>query len=139
MNSIKERLIRFINHLGISVRQFEVNCGLSNSLVNNIGDTIRNTTVEKISKYYPELNILWLQTGYGEMLYDPKALEVINEVRESSPSYRKTPLTSTDNENSLIAIIEDLRETLKTQQETIKSQQETIKIQSETIRKLISK
>lgn len=127
---IKERLIQFIEYLGISRSAFERKCKLSNGFVDKANDKIRESSLQMIANAYPELNLVWLQTGYGEMLYHSKA--IMNEVRESSPGYVKISPTSTDNENRLIDIIEKLRETLK-------SQQETIKIQSETIRKLISK
>lgn len=126
---VKDRLLEFIKYKGISQRLLEQQCGLSNGFVDKVGEGTRKSSLDKISAKYPELNILWLRTGYGEMLYAPGAIP--NEVQEPSPGYWKTPQVSTDNENRLIAIIEDLRE-------TIKAQQETIKIQSETIRKLIS-
>lgn len=67
---IKERLIEFIKTLGISVRQFEISAGLSNGQINNIGDSLRKSTLEKISKSFPLLNINWLVSGVGKMLID---------------------------------------------------------------------
>lgn len=65
---LKERLLTFINYLNISTRQFEILCKLSNGQINNTGDTLRKSSLEKIVKIYPELNTAWLQTGIGEML-----------------------------------------------------------------------
>ncbi len=66
--SVKERLKKFIGFNGLSVREFERNCNLSNGTVNgirnNISPKIRNMILEK----YPTLNLLWLITGEGEML-----------------------------------------------------------------------
>lgn len=42
--------------------------GLSTGFVNNIGDSIRRTSLDKISSIYPDLNIAWLLTGVGDML-----------------------------------------------------------------------
>lgn len=136
---VKDRLLEFMKYKGISQRVLEQQCGLSNGFVDKVGEGTRQSSLDKISVKYPELNILWLRTGYGEMLYDPRALKIINEVSESSPGYMKTPITSIDNENRFIAIIEDLRETISNQQGTIKAQQETIKTLSETIKNLTSK
>lgn len=64
----KERLIKFLNYISISQRKFEESVGLSNGFVNNIGDSIRVRSLEKISSVYPELNTAWLLTGTGTML-----------------------------------------------------------------------
>lgn len=63
----------------MNTRQFEIACGLSNGQVNNIGDSMRKNTLDKISGLYPELNISWLQTGIGNMLVSagPSAQETV--------------------------------------------------------------
>lgn len=64
----KERLISFLAYIGISQGGFEKKVGLSTGFVNNIGDSIRRTSLDKISSIYPDLNIAWLLTGVGDML-----------------------------------------------------------------------
>lgn len=64
----KERLISFLAYLQISQGKFEKKVGLSTGFVNNVGDSIRTTSLEKIKTVYPELNTAWLLTGVGEML-----------------------------------------------------------------------
>ena len=63
---MKERLILFLKHLGIGQLRFENNVGLSRGFVNAVGDTIRESSLGKISSVYPELNINWLKTGEGQ-------------------------------------------------------------------------
>lgn len=65
---MKERLILFLKHLGIGQLRFENNVGLSRGFVNAVGDTIRESSLAKITAVYPELNINWLKTGEGQML-----------------------------------------------------------------------
>jgi len=65
---LKERIIQFIDHLGIETRKFEVNVGLSNGFVSHIGDNIRKKSMDLILNNYPELNRNWVLTGAGEML-----------------------------------------------------------------------
>lgn len=65
---MKERIKYFIKSIGISVALFEKNCGLSNGSVNKMADGTRTTTLDNISKAYPQLNMNWLKTGEGEML-----------------------------------------------------------------------
>ena len=67
---MKERLVLFLEHLKIGQKKFEKECNLSNSFVNNIGYSIREVNINKISSKYPELNISWLMTGKGEMLIE---------------------------------------------------------------------
>jgi hypothetical protein len=66
--TIKDRLIIYINHLGISVRKFEIECELSNGYIKNIRQSIMPDKLRKIALCYPELNTGWLMTGEGEML-----------------------------------------------------------------------
>lgn len=65
---MNERINVFIQSLGITVSEFERLCGLSNGAVSKMGDNTRTSTIDKISKIYPSLNIAWLRTGEGEMI-----------------------------------------------------------------------
>lgn len=42
--------------------------GLSNGAVDKMGANTRHSTVDKISKTFPEINRDWLMTGKGNML-----------------------------------------------------------------------
>ena len=70
-NNIKGRLLKFIESRSISVRRFEIECGFPNAYVSNLKRTMTPTRVEALSKRFPELNIVWLMTGSGEMLNTP--------------------------------------------------------------------
>ena len=66
--TIKDRLILFIKHLGIGQTKFEARCGLANGYVNNIRKSISPDKLQIIAQAHPELNSGWLMTGEGEML-----------------------------------------------------------------------
>lgn len=68
MTELKGRMLEFISHIGISQAKFEENTGMSNGYVNNIGESIRRSTMDKISAAYPELNMKWLLTGVESMI-----------------------------------------------------------------------
>ena len=71
MNStVKSRLNEFLKYLGIGQAKFAERIGVSRGFANNVGDSIRADNLAKISKVYPELNIVWLQTGEGQMLLE---------------------------------------------------------------------
>ena len=67
-STVKERLIAFINYLGMSKNAFENACGLSTRYVSNISASVSPDKLKQISLKFPELNVEWLLTGQGEML-----------------------------------------------------------------------
>lgn len=66
--TIKERLAEFLAYKGIGQDKFAQHANLSRGFANNVGDSIRQSSLEKIRIAFPELNTLWLTTGIGEML-----------------------------------------------------------------------
>lgn len=65
---MNERILKFIEYLGISVSEFERSCNLSNGAVSKMGDNTRRSTIDKINNVYPQLNTDWLLTGKGHMV-----------------------------------------------------------------------
>lgn len=65
---MRERIKQFICHSGLSIADFEKNCGLANGTIAKVGNNTRRSTLDRISSAYPDLNINWLLTGEGEML-----------------------------------------------------------------------
>lgn len=115
---MKERLLLFIDYLRITTAAFEKKVNLSNGFVANIGDSVREKTLTKISMIYPELNTNWWKTGEGNMLNN-------NEFLDDN----KNPLQYID----LIKINEDLTsfqkeliERLKTSQNQLSESQKQI-------------
>ena len=65
---MKDRLIIFLEYLGIGQNKFAQNVGLSAGYVNNLGENISSRSLNKILNVYPQLNEKWLLTGKGEMI-----------------------------------------------------------------------
>ena len=65
---MKERVLQFIEYTGLNKAPFEKMVGLSNGAVDKMGANTRHSTVDKISKTFPEINRDWLMTGKGNML-----------------------------------------------------------------------
>nr|MBP7472394.1 helix-turn-helix transcriptional regulator [Prevotella sp.] len=68
METIKDRLVEYLSHLGIGQGKFEKAAGLGSGFVSKIKKNISTSSVSKIRECYPELNINWLLTGEGDML-----------------------------------------------------------------------
>ena len=53
---MKDRLIIFLEYLGIGQNKFAQNVGLSAGYVNNLGESISSRSLNKILNVYPQLN-----------------------------------------------------------------------------------
>lgn len=100
-STVKDRLIAFIEHKGITKNKFETLCGLSKRYVSNISQSISPKVVKRISLTFPELNMGWVLTGDGEML------ATLSPEPAASPS------------GDVMKINLNLSETIKEQQSTI--------------------
>ena len=74
VKSISDRLKEFAKTQRISIREFERKCGLGNSFVNHIGQSLGVDKLENILQVFPTLNKDWILYGSGEM--------ILNEVAE---------------------------------------------------------
>ena len=88
---MKERIQQAIQMLDISVAEFERTCGLSNGAVSAMSDNTRMSTLEKITKAYPQININWLRTGNGEMLNNNRFLSKFQD-EDEKPKGKDIPL-----------------------------------------------
>lgn len=78
--TIKDRILKFIDYSQISIRQFELKCGLSNGAVSKMGNNTRRSIIDKISLSFPSLNQTWLLTGEGEMLKGQSNARMAGEI-----------------------------------------------------------
>lgn len=87
MDSVKERLIYFLNGINISKSEFGRRIGVSSAFVTSIRKSIQPDKIQSISLEFPELNIQWLLTGEGEMLKDsePEANATLIGSASTSP------------------------------------------------------
>ena len=74
---IKDRLNSFLEAKKLRPSAFERMCGLSNGFCSKVNDNITDGSLGLIEKGFPELNINWLKTGFGEMLNE-QSLEYPN-------------------------------------------------------------
>ena len=66
--TIKERTLEFIKYKEISVKEFEIRCGMSNGYVSSMRKGFGADKLGNVLSAFPELNREWLLYGEGEML-----------------------------------------------------------------------
>ena len=83
------RLKFFMDYSGISNSQFADSCGIPrptvSQLLNGRNKKISDVLIGMIHRGYPELSIMWLLFGEGEMLVADNAVSDIENGGESSP------------------------------------------------------
>lgn len=103
--TIQDRVKQFIANKGLSTRQFEINCDISNGAVSKMGNSTRRSIIDKILTAFPDINETWLLTGEGPMLKDGMQNEVENLTPEEEMSisnglksgkFRLVPLINID-------------------------------------------
>ena len=67
-NNIKQRLMDFLAFKKIGQGKFESMTKLSNGYINNLKSSIGSDKLQNIIYVFPDLNILWLLTGNGNMI-----------------------------------------------------------------------
>ena len=88
--TIKERTIEFIKYKKISVKEFEIRCGLSNGYVANMRKGYSAEKLKDVLLAYPELNRDWLLYNEGEMLKEQPTEpppQVVEVVEHGTPVY----------------------------------------------------
>ena len=67
-----ERLYQFMEHKGLSAYAFERSCEFSNGYLKKQlkgGGSVGSDILEKIHHAYPDLSLIWLITGKGDMIF----------------------------------------------------------------------
>lgn len=85
MELFKDRILKFIEHEGLSIREFKRKCGFSNSYFNKIKDFSKQK-VEEITKVFPNLNYVWVLTGETCMLN--------SDMAQTAQTRPRVPLTA---------------------------------------------
>lgn len=68
MDKIKDRIVEFVKYKGMTMKSFEISCGLSNGYINSMRKGFGRDKLNNVLSVFPELNREWLLYGEGEML-----------------------------------------------------------------------
>lgn len=66
--SVKDRTIEFVKFKGITMKTFELRCGLSTDYVTSMRKGFGADKLNNVLTAFPELNRDWLLYGEGEMI-----------------------------------------------------------------------
>ena len=123
-----DRLMQFIKFAGLSARQFDISIGASNGYTlrmkkNNA--SIGSDVIENILKVYPQLNVVWLITGQGEMLKKKEEPEILDF--EQLPKSRQQEIEDLIEQKIKERQEEELKHLLKEVTEEIEKTQNRLK------------
>ena len=138
---ILERLKEYIDSKGISVSAFEKSIGMSNA---SFGKSLKNKgaigtdKLENILIVYPDLSPDWLLTGRGEMIKSKRTfpenhtscpnLELGNTISKDSDNNPIPQANSNFSADTLIRLITDKDETIRSMAEEIGRLKERISL-----------
>ena len=71
-DTIKDRLKAFLGHMNIGRKEFAQKTGVSETMLSNMSDNLRKTTLERIYRAFPMLSQEWLEYGEGEMISEKR-------------------------------------------------------------------
>ena len=118
--SVKERIIKFIDAKNISTRSFENTCSLSNGYIRQLRNSPTADKIENIINAFPELNRDWLLTGVGEMLKNNQSVGNICNSNVSGVNVSGKEIhINPDAYNTLLKIVESNQKTTEKFQEQI--------------------
>ena len=75
-----DRLIQFIEYAGLSARQFDISIGAANGYTLRMKKnhaSIGSDVIETIIRTYPQLDVVWLLTGEGQMIKSDDKAELL--------------------------------------------------------------
>ena len=86
--TLKERMFYLIEKEGLNPNQFYTISGLGNGYLNNVGESFRKPTIEKIKKSFPHWNMDWILYEKGEPISNiskENIEEAVNYTLEAIP------------------------------------------------------
>lgn len=126
---MKDRLIIFLEYLGIGQNKFAQNVGLSAGYVNNLGENISSRSLNKILNVYPQLNEKWLLTGKGEMIkpINTQKAKGNNSINSNINNIEGNVTISHNDFSNLLELQKGYQEVQKELNERLKTSQKQIK------------
>lgn len=98
MDTLQNRLEKFLKVYGITMQYFEQQCNIAQGLGKKLSEKSYGTTFKRISEGFPQLNIEWLRKVRDTRTRTPRSATRSQSGQKSSqrtgPSNYMTPLPS---------------------------------------------
>ena len=78
--TLRERMFYIIQKEGINPNPFYTISGLGNGYLNNVGESFRKPTIEKIKKSFPHWNMDWILYEKGEPIISKENIEILEAI-----------------------------------------------------------
>lgn len=116
--TVKDRLLLFAEHFGITKSKLERELGISNGYFKQLRHKPSDKILERVYARFPEMNKVWLLCGEGEMLTTSQPSKNQNVVNGSN----NTNVNTTNDllVESLVSQIDYLKSQIEKKDETIK-------------------
>lgn len=125
---MKERILQIIECLNVSVREFEIKCGLSNGYVKAMRKSLGVEKLENVLKAYPQINREWLLYGEGTML---RPIDVTASTEEEEIAKK------TDMYKAMMEELARIRQELEEKNKIIEKLNDRLDIQDKVIKRLL--
>ena len=85
MSKTINRIMQLVTALNMSARQFDMSIGTANGYIlrmqkNNA--SVGSDVIERIVKEYPQINLVWLITGKGDMFIEDRTKPKVRSISE---------------------------------------------------------
>lgn len=87
MNNVRDRILVFIDAIGITKSRFEKIVGFSNGYIDKLRECPSQKKLDIISNSFPALSMPWLLTGEGEMLKSSSPNKIEEKEKNLIPFY----------------------------------------------------
>ena len=87
MSTTKERVLAFVAHKGLKMKEFEELAGLSNGYVTSMRKGFGEGKLNNVLNAFPDLNRDWLVYGEGSMLKSESAAHRVESYQEALRKY----------------------------------------------------
>jgi len=115
-----DRLILFIKETGLSARQFDISIGTANGYtlrMHKNNASVGSDVIERIVSTYPQINLVWLITGQGDMFLDRKSKQQQQEANvsdiEAIIEQKINAKLSQDNNELVKRLLEDINKEIE--------------------------
>ena len=139
METLQDRLQKFLTSIDLPMQHFERKCGIGQGLGSKLSLKSYATTFKRIEDAYPQLNMDWLKTGEGEML-NPNTSQRAEDIEiNNSEEIEINTNNSKINKRKDSTANTDLMEIIKDYQKQVRELTQQVKEKDARIQQLTDK